>query len=295
MMEREAPQRLKKNWRFQMALLRACYDEYVQEKLEADTKKEQLIYQTLLSSLDSPMVAVTKALDQLSFSHEDAWASLRTKLLALGQALYDSIGMQLSVSRWGASGDERGAILDHLDVPLTNLEWIRAELQKLQQLTDLSAIRTGIERIVRWEDPGPGGFYDDLGNPTKQPHLLRLRTWKEDPGYVESVRCDFRRVIPRGRQSWNNYAEALYGTPIILHYTGLDPHATYKVRATYSGRYRPTLTLTANEKYLVHGAVQTFDPPIPQEWPLPHEATASGSLSLKWERVSGRGVQVSEV
>jgi hypothetical protein len=101
MMEREAPQRLKKNWRFQMALLRACYDEYVQEKLEADTKKEQLIYQTLLSSLDSPMVAVTKALDQLSFSHEDAWASLRTKLLALGQALYDSIGMQLSISRWG--------------------------------------------------------------------------------------------------------------------------------------------------------------------------------------------------
>lgn len=294
-LEREAPDNLRKNWRFQMALLRACYDRYIQWKLDIDTNLEKSIYQALLAEQANPSAVLASALKMLTAPPGDAPAPFRAMLFALGQMLYDNIGMQLSVSRWGASGDERGAILDHLDVPLSNLEWIKAELQKLQKLSDPAAIRAGIERIVKWEDPGPGGFYDDLGNPTKQPHLVRLRTWEEDPGYVESVRCDFRRAIPGGRQSWNNYAEALYGTPIILRYTNLDPKAAYKVRVTYSGRYRPTLTLTANDKYLIHGPVQTSDPPIQREWPIPREATAGGSLTLKWEPVTGRGAQVSEV
>ena len=63
-----------------------------------------------------------------------------------------------------------------------------------------------------------------------------------------------------------------------MRYKGLDPKASYVVRAVYSGRYRPTMTLIANDK-----------------WPVPREATLSGTLTLKWQRVTGRGAQVSEV
>src|SRR5205807_1947530 len=61
---------------------------------------------------------------------------LRAKLLSLGQALLDSIGMQLSVPLFGASGEERGAILDHLDTPLGNQPWLQAELTKVAAVTD---------------------------------------------------------------------------------------------------------------------------------------------------------------
>ena len=109
------------------------------------------------------------------------------------------------------------------------------------------------------------------------------------------TRVDFRRPLPNGRQSWNNYAEALYESPIFMRYEGLDRHAAYVVRATYSGRYRPTMTLTANEGIPVHGPVATEEPPVTREWPVPREATAGGRLTLTWRRVSGRGAQVAEV
>ena len=31
----------------------------------------------------------------------------------------------------------------------------------------------GLDEILHWSDPGPGGFYDELGNPRCQPHLVR--------------------------------------------------------------------------------------------------------------------------
>jgi hypothetical protein len=38
-----------------------------------------------------------------------------------------------------------------------------------------------IDRIIPWTDPGPGGYYDDLGNPAQQPHLVRGLSYEEDP------------------------------------------------------------------------------------------------------------------
>jgi hypothetical protein len=213
----------------------------------------------------------------------------------LGKALHESVHMKLSVPLYGAEGDERAAILDHLDVPLANQDWLRVELDKLVGPHDADAAQEGITRLRTWEEPGPGSFYDDLGNPAKQPHLVRPLAWEDDPGYLHSPRTDFRGTLKNGRQSWNHYAETLLGTPILLHYDGLDPNATYFVRVTYSGRYRPTMTLTANDKYPVHGSVQTQEPPVQREYPVPREATAGGALTLKWECGAGRGAQVSEV
>jgi hypothetical protein len=292
-LDREAPPALRQNWRFQMALLRACFDLYVQRKLRADLKTEEAVYAALRprsrESLSAALEVLTAA-DARTVEPE-----LRAKLLSLGQALFDSIGMQLSVPRWGASGEERGAILDHLDVPLANQAWLKAELTKLTGATDAGAIRAGIDRIVNWENPGPGGFYDDLGDPLRQPHLVRTRSWAEDPDSMASPRCDFHGAFPNGRQTWNHYAETLYDTPLNLHYEGLDPKAQYSVRVTYSGRFNPVMTLTANDRYSVHGPVPTSNPPIQQEWPVPREATGSGTLTLTWRRVSGRGCQVAEV
>jgi hypothetical protein len=291
-LETRARPSLRSSWRFNMALLRAYYDRYVQLRLEHDTAVEQDVYRALEAG--EARAGITGALALLDQSDFRAPA-LRGRLLELGQVLYDQIGMQLSVARWGASGDERGAILDHLDTRLANLDWLGAELRNLSGVADPAQVADGIRRIVHWDDPGPGGFYDDLGNPSRQPHLLRPRRWEDDPGYLESPRVDFRIPIRNGRQSWNHYAEALYNCPITLQYDGLDPLASYVVRATYCGRYHPTMTLTANGTYPIHGPVATSDPPVTGEWSVPRASTGGGRLTLTWTRVSGRGAQVSEV
>jgi hypothetical protein len=279
-----------------MALLSATYDVYIQRKLVRDTGIEEHALREL-KRLNSggPRDRVRTAMSVLHADYPVLEPRCVSNLFDLGAALHRSIGMQLSVRRWGASGDERGAILDHLDLPLTNIAWLEGELTKLEKLTDDRAINQGVDRIVNWSAPGSGCSYDDLGNFSMQPHLVRPRTWAQDPGYLESPRCDFRRQPPDARQSWNNYAETLYGEPIIMRYSDLDPKGIYAVRTTYTGRYNPTMSLTANGKYPVHGPVPSDPSGAVREWPIPHQAIESGKLELKWERTTGRGAQVSEV
>jgi hypothetical protein len=296
-LEQRGGARLAKNWRFQMALLRGLYDRFIQLRLVSETTVEQQVLADLAADPD-PAHAVGAAIAAID-KHQATQVApeMKKRLLELGQAMYDTVGMQLRVDPWGAAGFERGAILDYLDARITNLAWMKSELEKLKRNSNAGAVRLGIERIVKWDDPGPGGFYDDLGNPARQPHLVQSRKWEDDPGYVQSTRCDFPYTNPGdgGRMSWISYAETLYGTPLILRYEGLDPKSRYAVRAVYAGRYKATMTLTANDTYRVHGPVKSPIAPKVMEWPVPMAATASGQLTLRWDRTEGRGAQVSEV
>jgi hypothetical protein len=295
-LERDHPNLARENWRFQMALLRAYYDRYAQLKLQTDRAVEETVTRQLAASSEEPTARARKALSLLdAAARATPAADLRARLLDLGQQLFDSIGLQLSVARWGASGGERGAVLDYLDVPLANQAWIRAQLEQALATASPAAVADAIRVITTWEDPGPGGFYDDLGDPQRQPHLVQPKPWAADPGYVEGVRTDFAIPQPGYRQSWVHYAETLYGTPIEMRYTGLDRNASYLVRITYSGRYKPTMTLVADGRHSIHGPIATTVPPTIIERPIPRDATADGNLTLRWQRTTGRGAQVSEV
>src|SRR5207249_4151442 len=91
-----------------------------------------------------------------------------------------------------------------------------------------------LHEIVDWTNPGPSGFYDDLGNLTAQPHLDRGRGYENDPAFLESSLVGFGA---RGtyRTSFWTHAEALSESPLKMHYKDLDPGAAYKVRVVYAG------------------------------------------------------------
>ena len=87
---------------------------------------------------------------------------------------------------------------------------------------------------MNWTNPGPGGFYDDLGNLTRQPHLVRGLDYAKDPAFSQSPLVGFS-YRPALRSSWWNHAEALYDAPLKMHYDDLDPTAQYKIRVVYAG------------------------------------------------------------
>ena len=37
---------------------------------------------------------------------------------------------------------------------------------------------------MNWTNPGPGGFYDDLGNPLRRPHLVLGSAYDKDPAFL---------------------------------------------------------------------------------------------------------------
>ena len=165
-MEKKATPANLKNWRFQQALFRAYYDAYIRHRLLYETDLETRSMESLRRA---PEVAVTRAisdateiLDRALVEHPNAdW---RIRIFQLAEALFQSIGMQLSVERYQAIAVDRGASLDTLDYPLNNRAWLEEQFARIPKLTSAPERLKAVEEILQWTNPGPGGFYDDLGN-----------------------------------------------------------------------------------------------------------------------------------
>ena len=215
---------------------------------------------------------------------------LRARVFELAEALFQSIRMQLSVARYKAISVDRGANLDTIDAPLNNRLWLDQRFRELRATADETARVAEIDEILMWEYPGPGGFYDDLGDATHQPHLVR----------GEGTIIGFGPSGTR-RRSWWDHAEAFYDAPLRMHYAGLDPSARYKIRVVYAGDSpRRKIRLMAGEKWEVHALIEKPSPVRPVEFDIPQKAIEHGELDLEWRGEpglggNGRGCQVSEV
>ena len=236
---------------------------------------------------------------------------LREQIIILGDALFQSIRMQLSVERHRAIAPDRGATLDTIDLPLNNRLWLTGRFRAIRIQGDEASRLAAIREIVNWTDPGPGGFYDDLGDLTRQPHLVRNPDPAADPSNLESAFVGFadqkgRITEPDNldgalRYSWLNHAETLRGTPLRLHYDHLDPNASYRVRVVYGGdSLQKPIRLVANDDVEIHPLMPKPQPIQPIEFAIPRAATAKAELTLSWNGDAalggnGRGCQVSEV
>lgn len=294
-MERTAPPALRGNWRFQQGLYRAYYDAYVQSRLTYETALEEAAMEKLRgAALSGSLLAMRDAEEilQRAVTHRVS-SDLRAKVFELAEALFNSIRMQLSVPRYKAIAVGRGANLDTIDVPLNDRVWLGSQFTRIRQVSDERERLREIDRIVNWTNPGPGGFYDDLGNVTRQSHLVTGPGFAEDPQYFRSslVWLDPR---PGNKRSWWDQALGLYEHPLQMKYDELDSSAKYRVRVVYGAG---PLRLRADGQEL-HGYLEK--PFEVLEYPVPAEATRDGVLTLEWNRPpgvggAGRGNQVAEV
>ncbi len=302
-----------KNWRFQQALFRAYYDAYTRHRLIYETGLEAQAMERLRAadSIGTSLAlnSAAELLDRALIQRVNLdW---RTRIFELCEALFQSIGMQLSVSKYQAIAVDRGASLDTLDFPLNNRAWLKERFTSIRKLGSEPERLKAVREILDWTNPGPGGFYDDLGNPAHQPHLERGPGCAEDPGSFVSPRCGFEEDLvvdepdenpgTARRVSWIDHAEILYDAPLRLHYTGLDPQAQYQVRVIYAGDSpKKKIRLDAGEGLEVHPYLARPFPFKALEFPIPPAATAKGDLVLSWSAEpglggNGRGCQVSEV
>jgi len=301
-LERGATPQELANWRFQMALYRAYYDACLRNRLirEAALEEEAMgvLREAPRRGSVEALAEAERILDQADRpGPHSAW---RARVFELAEALFQSIRMQLSVPRYQAIAVERGANLDSIDVPLNNRPWLKERFAEIRKLGSEAERLRAIEEIVNWTNPGPGGFYDDLGNLAAQPHLVRGPGFEEDPDFRRSALVGF---APRAslRTSWRDHAEALFDAPFRMHYTHLDPTARYRLRVVYGGdAIKRRIRLLADDKYEVHPLIEKPFPLRPLEFDIPPQATADGELWLSWHQEpglggNGRGCQVSEV
>ena len=304
-MEADAGPREKLNWRFQQALYRAYYDAHIRARLRHEGAAEAAARKALG---EAKRIGSLKAMDEAEAilaraAKEQPAPELRARLFELAEALFQSIRAQLSVKRYHAIAIERGANLDGIDAPLTDVGWLRRQIEAVRKLSDEKDRLARLDAVLTRTDPGPGGFYDDLGDPRRSPHLVRGPAYGRDPAFYESPFAGFSfRAAgpdPAHPKAWWHHAETLYDQPLRLRYAGLDPAARYRVRVVYPReRQGVKVRLAADGRHEVHGLlVKPFEP---LEFDVPAEATADGELTLEWTQDpgaggTGRGCQVAEV
>jgi hypothetical protein len=309
-MENSASPQVLENWRFQQALYRAYYDAYTSWRLVYEADLERLamaelrkVKTTIFRHSDSALTPTPREAMDIAegiLTPRIFEPEVRSRIFALAEALFQSIRMQLSVPRYQAISVDRGANLDTLDIPLNNRVWLKDQFTEIRKMTGEDEQIQALDRIVNWTDPGPGGFYDDLGNLSQQPHLVRGLGYEKDPAFLESSLVGFSGRAA-WRSSWWTHAESLVDAPLRMHYDGLDPGARYQIRVVYAGDSPSVkIRLVANDAVEIHPLLQKPMPVGPVEFDIPREATRKGELDLSWSREpglggNGRGVQVAEV
>jgi hypothetical protein len=300
-MERAADPSLRRNWRFQQALYRAYYDAYIRDRLIQESALEHEARGVLRAA---PRLGSEAAMGRASAVlgrslTEPAGLDRRARVFELGEALFQSIRMQLSVPRYQATAAERGANLDTIDTALNDRVWLDREFARVRSLPTEGERLRELGTLLNRENPGPGGFYDALGDPSRSPHLVREPGVDEDPMFVRAPFQGFalREDWPL---NWRRYTQTFYDAPLRLRYEGLDPKAGYRVRVTYSGDSpRAGMRLEADGAE-VHPLLPKPYPVRPVEFPVPASATADGRLTLSWTQTpgrggNGRGCEVAEV
>lgn len=326
-MESYATPAVIQNWRWQQALYRAYYDAYVRRRLLDETghlaRARDLLSRVWQPGWSSVPLDVGAAPAEYPANRLDpnvlldeakailngpliqpAGAVLRSRVTELGYALFQSIHMQLDVERYQGEAVERGANLDTLDTPVSDLPWMRRQLAAIRSIANPEKQIQAIRELLSRTDPGPGGFYDELGNAANRPHLLPGLGAAKDPDFRHTPRTEFKYPDEWGAEApiaWKHWVGSLYEAAVELRYEGLDPQCKYRVRVVYAGSspiYK--LRLQANDRTEIHPYIARAWPPAPQEFPIPKEATSEGMLKLSWTREAGlggngAGCQVAEV
>ncbi|MDP4130848.1 MAG: hypothetical protein Q8939_11865 [Bacteroidota bacterium] len=282
-MENNHPE-LSGNWRWQLCLLRAYYDAYTRSRFIYESQLEAEANKVLLRA---PVMGADKAIvaaDSILLLAETApvHPEWHQKIIRLCDELYQSISLQTSVKKYGASGEERGAILDFLDLPLNNRWWIEDECKKTTVLSESEKIKA-LQRIANWEDPGPGGFYDDVGNVSRSPHVWRGEGWITDPLMLHGDDTPgynwWDQGFSRKRLSWLTDMR----WPLAMEYNGLDS----------TGKYHYTVRITGKGESHVKANGQRLVPTLYgkeigdiKEFPVPADLISHGKLVLTWDDIN---------
>ncbi len=278
-LEKEASQ-LAGNWRWQMNLMRAYYDAYTRKRLLRESALEIEANQALLKAPQiGAEAAMAEALKILSVVDEvNAAPELLKRVEDLCDDLFKSIQLQTSVEKYGAAGAERGASLDFVNYPLNNRWWLEDEFKKVAEMASEEEKVARLHTLATWETPGPGSYYDDIGNVAKMPHVQREQSIATDPIGQNAPYPTWWWLddgLSRLRLAW----QVTMDFPEAVIYAGVDPNATYKVRLTGYGQMLLKIDgerVKGDKQKIVHGEVVEFD--------VPAKALEDRRIELTWDR-----------
>uniref|UniRef100_UPI00313DD76E hypothetical protein n=2 Tax=Dyadobacter sp. OTU695 TaxID=3043860 RepID=UPI00313DD76E len=265
---RRVEEQLEGNWRWQMLVFRAYYDQYTRARLIHDQQLEIQANAVLTIAnktniritMDTALAIVNKG------ETEPVERDLRKELTELSNALYTSIGLQTSTEKHKPRSPERGVVMDFVDYPLNNRWWLADEFEKIKKMGDPEKQLARLKTIAFWENPGPGSYYDDISSVAKGP---RVKTISEDATDV---------AWWDNGKSRKRLSTQLFQREPELDYDNLDPRARYVIRVAGEGD-----ALLRVDGRRLSPVVYNKEPETFKEWIVPLSLTQDGKISVTFD------------
>ncbi|MCF8378781.1 MAG: hypothetical protein K9H49_04335 [Bacteroidales bacterium] len=267
------------NWRVEMYLYKARIDAQIKRKYDLEMQLENQVLKILENAKPSNYKKAIKDAYKTLARIDNEFQSekeFRNELIDMG--LSENFG-------------DLDEIIKNLYTSFNNRYWLEKQMELSSRPEDLLA-------IVQYEDPGEGGFYDNLGVRDAQPHLLRSPEWKDDPGFVYSnINWVDNKANSDLRHSQLTSVVARYDTPLEMKWENLDRSAAYKIKIVYNGPFGIRIKCQTDDGSLIHDFMEQSGDDI-MDFSIPVASTSDGELKLKWTQDTAdikRGVSVSEI
>lgn len=293
-MEQKADETVLQNPRFQMGLIRAYYDAYQKHRLNYEVSLENKASEVLRGAAKTGTIHAMEKAENILLQATENPINLdyKEKITALYYALF-----RAPAPRW-MSEFQKCEFFENIDVPLNSSEWLIAQFDRIKSIPVESMRLQTIEEILQRSNPGPGGYYVNMGTAESFERIKSPKTAENDPGSQVYPRRNYIRGSIPMPKAWKLQMTTLYEVPLTLSFDHLDPEGNYTIRINYTGgvgRGQSKMKLTANQKHLVHDFINTEGQPI-QEFPVPKAALESGTVDFTWVCGPGeRGSPVAEV
>ncbi len=293
------------NWLYLMFLQKGVLDLYTKLRVAEQEKMMHKIQdgvRTILNGSDNISLSALKKLVDLDFETEKM-RNFRNEARELGEKSNKLFGVR-SDGYFNLSHDFIG------------LGWVKRQLERAEFLAG-SERNDELRMIVEYENPGEGGFYDNLGTYNDAPNVKSGYPYDHGQPYVSEMLSEANLPSQRTMHFTQNEENG-----VTLFYDDLDTTASYEVRFTlvrpwYQERYAMRMNQKSQSVY-ADDSLLVKDVELPLQmsdfftYDIPHEATADGELTLmlkksadvaggdrvsveQWRNSGGWGTIVSEV
>jgi hypothetical protein len=267
-LEKENPQ-LATNWRWQLLVVRAYYDTYQRRRkiYEENLEKQANKILATASEIGSEK-AMSQALELVNQADSKPQnLDLHTKIVSYCDQLFNSIGYQSDVEKYHASNSQRSCILQFVNYPLNNRWWLADEFTKIIAMDSEAKKLERLEVIRKWENPGPGSYYDNVSNIETGPRVLTISDDATDVAWWE------------GGKTRKRLSSQLFQQQPILEYTNLDLNGRYNIRVSGRGEALLRADGIRLDPIVYDKEIGGF-----KEFVVPKNLTQDGTLRVTFDR-----------
>lgn len=195
----------------------------------------------------------------------------------------------------GRLGDESNRLFGvrsegyyNLDHDFIGLGWLKRQLQRARAASGAERADL-LHMITDYDDPGPGGFYDNGGDLGRSPDIVHGYPFDYGQPLVQGMLSEGNRPSQRTMAYTQDEDEG-----VVFHYRGLNPRESYRIRFTlvrpwYQDRYRFRMNQRSETIY-AGGMVLAKDLAVPERmsdfftFDVPPAAIHNGELVIRFER-----------